>query len=111
MPLTKSDVCDQLDALVLKGAPPASLSNRIVRHALGDIGSLETINKYRKAWLAEKHPGAQAAVPAPTKRPVSLTPSDLAKLKMLLAIATELETVVLVSEQKDRERKESSRRS
>lgn len=110
MAISKFDVYDQLDKAVRTGVNPVTVSCRDIWRGLGKAGSLETISKYKKAWLAEKHPHASAPAPAPTKRPVSLLPSELAKLRMLLDKADEIEMVVEEYDARRRERRESYRR-
>lgn len=110
MAITKDDVYDQLDRAVLNGANPFTISCRAVWRSLGETGSLETISKHKKTWLAAKHPGAVAPAPAPAKRPVTLLPSDAAKLRMLLANFDQIELMIEEFVNKKREERERHRR-
>lgn len=110
MAITKEDVYDQLDRSVLNGANPFKVSCRSVWRGLGKTGSLETISKHKKAWLAEKHPDATTPPPTPARRPVSLLPSEAAKLRRLLDKFDQLELITDEFELRSRERRERNRR-
>lgn len=110
MALTKAVVYHQLDKLAGGAGNPMTISCRSVWRALGESGSLETISKHKKSWLAEKHPNAQPPAAAPVKRQVTLYPSDIAKLKKLLEMAGSIETLLEESEAQRRARREQSRR-